>query len=64
MQKQTQRYRKQTYGYQSGQQQGKRRDNLGIWDEYIHTIKIYKIDNENLLQLYSRELYSTSCDDL
>ena len=46
MQKQTQRYRKQTYGYQSGQQQGKRRDNLGIWDEYIHTIKIYKIDKQ------------------
>ena len=42
-QKQTYRYRKQTYGYQMGNMAG--RDKSGTWNEHTHTI-IYKIDNQ------------------
>ena len=41
-QKQTQRLRKQTYGYQRRNVGGV--DKLGVWDWHIHTM-IYKIDN-------------------
>ena len=34
-QKQTHRYRKQTYGYQRGKRGG--RDKSGVWDQQIHT---------------------------
>ena len=42
-QKQTYRYRKQTYGYQRGNVEGK--DKSGAWDEHTHTT-INKIDNQ------------------
>ena len=42
-QKQTYRYREQTYGYQRGNVVG--RDKLGAWDEHTHTT-MYMIDNQ------------------
>ena len=48
-QKQTHRYRKQTYDYQRGK--GKGRDKLGVWDQQIHTT-VYTINNNKDL-LYS-----------
>ena len=40
---QTYRYRKQTYGYQRGNVEG--RDKSGVWGERRHT-SIYKTDNQ------------------
>ena len=40
---QTYRYRKQTYGYQRGNVEG--RDKSGVWGERRHT-NIYMIDNQ------------------
>ena len=42
-QKQTYRYRKQTYGYQRGKVVG--REKLGVWDQQIQTT-IYKTDKQ------------------
>ena len=42
-QKETYRYRKQTYGYQKGNVAG--RDKSGAWDEHTH-ITTCKIDNQ------------------
>ena len=58
-QKQTHRYRKQTYGYQRGMGGG--RDKLGVWDQQIHTT-IYEIDKQQEPTVQHRELYSISCD--
>ena len=44
-QKQTHRFRKQTYGYQKGNIVAGGRGKSGAWDEHIHTT-IYKIDNQ------------------
>ena len=44
-QKNTHRHRKQTYGYQRGNQG---RDKLGVWDEHPYTA-MYKINNKHLL---------------
>ena len=41
--KQTHGHRKQTYGYQRGEDVG--RDKLGVWDQQINTIT-YKIDKK------------------
>ena len=41
--KQTHGHRKQTYGYQRGEDVG--RDKLGVWDQQIKTIT-YKIDKK------------------
>ena len=43
-QKQTYRYRKQTYGYQRGNVAG--RDKSGAWDKHTHTLLICKIDSQ------------------
>ena len=43
-QKQTHRHRKQTYGCQRGEGS---RDELGVWNEQIHTTKmIFKLSSE------------------
>ena len=42
-QKQTQRHRKQTYGYQ--RRKGGERDKLGMWDYQIYTT-MYKIGKQ------------------
>ena len=39
------------------------RDQLGIWDEQIHTT-VYKIDKQQGPTGQLRELYSVSCDDM
>ena len=44
-QKQTYKYRKQTYGYQRGNIVRCRGDKSGAWDEHMHTT-IYKIDDQ------------------
>ena len=44
-QKNTHRYRKQTYGYQRGNWG---RDKLGVWDKHPY-IAMYKINNKHLL---------------
>ena len=58
-QKQTHRYRKQTYGYQRGD--GRVRDKLEVWDQQIQTT-IYKIDKQKGPTVQHRELYSISYD--
>ena len=42
--KQTQRFREKNYDYQI-KKLGRRRDQLGRWDEHLHT-NIYKINNQ------------------
>ena len=42
-QKQTNRFREWTYGYQGGRVEGRNR--LGVWDWQVHTA-IFKIDNQ------------------
>ena len=44
----TDKLRKQTYGYQRGKVGG--RDRLGVWDWYIYTT-VFKIDNQQGLTL-------------
>ena len=57
-QRKTHRLKKQTYGYQREEGQG--RDELGVWDQQIQTsIYKYKIDKQDPTVLH-RELYSVS----
>ena len=62
-QKQPQRHKKQTYGYQRGKGREGRRDKLRVWDQQIHTTK-YKTDNPQGPTVQHRDLYSTSCNNL
>ena len=39
------------------------RDILGVWGGHVHTI-VYKIDNQQGLTVYHRELCSTFCNNL
>ena len=56
-QKQTHRYRKQTYGYQ------RRRGRLGVWDCHVYTA-MFKIDNQQGPTLQHREFCSIFCKNL
>ena len=57
-QKQTQKHRKQTYGYQRGK--AGEGDELGGWDQHIHAT-IYQIDNQQGPTIQHWELHSISC---
>ena len=59
-QKQTHRHRKQTYGYQRGEE---RKDKLGVRDQQIQTT-IYKINKQQGPTVQHGELYSISCNKL
>ena len=54
-QKQTHRYRKQTYGYQREKEE--RRDKLGVWDYQIQNT-IHKIDKQKGFTIQHSELHS------
>ena len=41
----------------------RRKDKSGVWDEHTHT-PIYKIDNQQGLTVWNKELYSMFCDNL
>ena len=60
-QKQTYRYRKQSYGFQRENVVG--RDKSGAWDEHTHAT-LYKIDNQQGPTVLHRELYLIFCDNL
>ena len=59
--KQIHKFKKQTYGYQSGNVVG--RDKLEVWDEPRHATT-HKIDNQQGPLVQYRDLYSISCNNL
>ena len=61
-QKQTYRYRKQTYGYQTGNMEG--RDESVTCNEHTHTTTMDKVDNQQGPTVQHRERYSIFCNDL
>ena len=61
-QKETDRHRKQTYGYQWGK--GRREDKLGVGINLYTTATIYKINKEQSPTAYHRGLYSVFCNNL